>query len=65
MFYFRAYNCNSEEINRLLDLSDEDDIDYDFIDDPDYEHEFIEEDYHSSDSDVTLKSGDDSVENED
>lgn len=41
MFYFRAYNCNSEEISRLLDLSDED-IDYDFIDDPDYEHEHIE-----------------------
>jgi len=63
MFYFRAYNCNSEEINRLLDLSDED-VDYDFIDDPDYEHEYIEEDYHSSDLDVTLESGDDSVENE-
>jgi len=65
MFYSRAYNCNSEEINRLLCLSDED-VDYDFIDDPDYEHEYIEEDYHhSSDSAVTLESGDDSVENED
>lgn len=47
-----------------LIISDED-IDYDFIDDPDYEHEYFEEDYHSSDSDVTLESGDDSVENDD
>lgn len=63
MFYFRAYNCNSEEISHLLDLSDED-IDYDFVDDPDYETEYIEENCHSSDSEVILESDDDSDENE-
>lgn len=36
-----------------------------FIDDPDYEHEYIEEDYHSSDLDVTLERGDEFSWNDD
>lgn len=59
MFYFRAY-LNSEEISHLFDLFDED-VDYDFIDKPDYETECIKENCHSSDSEVILESGDDSV----